>query len=54
MNRRIKVGVVGVGSLGQHHARIYAAMPEAELVGVYDADQDRAAKIAKSDRKSVV
>ena len=50
MNRRIKVGVVGVGSLGQHHARIYAEMPEAELVGVYDADMDRAAKIAKSHR----
>lgn len=50
MNRRIKVGVVGVGSLGQHHARIYAEMEEAELVGVYDADQDRAAKIARSHR----
>jgi predicted dehydrogenase len=43
---RIRCGVAGVGSLGQHHARIYAALPGAELVGVYDANADRAAEIA--------
>ena len=26
MSRRVKIGVVGVGSLGQHHARIYAQL----------------------------
>ncbi len=46
MNRRVRVGVIGVGSLGVNHARIYAAMPEAELAGVYDVDAARAAKIA--------
>lgn len=45
-NRRIKVGVAGVGSLGQNHARIYAALAEVELAGVYDVDAARAAKIA--------
>ena len=44
--QRLKVGVVGVGSLGQHHARIYAEMERAELIGVYDADPDRASEIA--------
>jgi predicted dehydrogenase len=43
---RIPVGVVGVGYLGQHHARIYAEHPGAELVGVVDADPARAAEIA--------
>jgi predicted dehydrogenase len=43
---RIRCGVAGVGSLGQHHARIYAALPGAELVGVYDANPARAAEIA--------
>ncbi len=47
MERRVKVGVVGVGSLGQNHARIYASLPEADLVGVYDVDADRAGKIAR-------
>jgi predicted dehydrogenase len=44
--RRIKVGVIGVGSLGQHHARIYSGMPQADLVGVYDVDGARAKKVA--------
>ena len=35
--KRLRVGVVGVGHLGQHHARILAAMPGVELVGVADA-----------------
>jgi len=28
---KIKVGVIGVGHLGQHHARIYAGMEGVEL-----------------------
>lgn len=43
----MRCGVVGVGSLGQHHARIYAAMPDVELVGVTDASIDRASEIAE-------
>jgi predicted dehydrogenase len=46
MSSKIRCGVVGVGSLGQHHARIYAQMKGAELVGIYDRDQKRAAEIA--------
>jgi predicted dehydrogenase len=46
MSRRVKIGVVGVGSLGQNHARIYASLPEAELIGVCDVDLARAEKIA--------
>jgi len=42
---KIRCGVVGVGSLGQHHARIYAALPEAELVGIYEMSDARAAEI---------
>ncbi|MDG2094044.1 MAG: Gfo/Idh/MocA family oxidoreductase [Phycisphaerales bacterium] len=40
-NEIIRCGVVGVGRMGRHHARIYAQMPEAELVGVVDADAER-------------
>lgn len=45
--RKIRTGVVGVGSLGQWHARIYSEMPDVELVGVYDADRKRAQEIAE-------
>lgn len=44
-NARIRCGVAGVGSLGQHHARIYAALPGAELAGIYETSDARAAEI---------
>ena len=37
----IRVGVVGVGYVGQHHARIYSEMTGVELVGVVDIDETR-------------
>jgi predicted dehydrogenase len=40
--QRIKVGVIGVGHLGEHHARIYSELPQAELIGVYDVDLEKA------------
>ncbi len=43
---RVRVGVVGVGSIGRHHTRILAAEPGAELVGLFDTDVDRAARVA--------
>ena len=42
---RVRCGVAGVGSLGQHHARIYASLPAAELAGIYETDDARAAAI---------
>ena len=42
---RIRCGVAGVGSLGQHHARIYASLPAAELTGIYDTNDARAAEL---------
>ena len=42
----INCGVARVGYLGQHHARIYSALEQCELAGVYDANEARAAEIA--------
>lgn len=42
---KIRCGVAGVGSLGQHHARIYAGMPDVELVGIFEPDSARAKEI---------
>ncbi|HSL72321.1 MAG TPA: Gfo/Idh/MocA family oxidoreductase [Longimicrobiales bacterium] len=46
MNDTLKVGVVGVGSLGFHHARILRDVPGARLVGVHDLDPARRAQVA--------
>ena len=36
MSSKLRVGVIGVGSLGQHHARNYSTMKNAELTAVVD------------------
>ncbi|NOT22588.1 MAG: Gfo/Idh/MocA family oxidoreductase [Nitrospiraceae bacterium] len=41
-----RAGVIGVGHLGQHHARLYASLPGAQLVGVTDQSVERAQVIA--------
>lgn len=38
---KLRIGVVGVGHLGFHHARNYARMDDVELVGVADLEQAR-------------
>jgi predicted dehydrogenase len=42
----LRAGVIGVGHLGQHHARIYASLPSSVLVGVVDVNPARAHLIA--------
>ncbi|MEA3281639.1 MAG: Gfo/Idh/MocA family oxidoreductase [Euryarchaeota archaeon] len=42
----MKVGVIGVGAMGQHHARVYYEMDGVELIGVSDVDRMRAEEIA--------
>jgi predicted dehydrogenase len=43
---RVRVGVWGCGVWGEKHARIYQALEEAELVGVYDRHPDRGSGVA--------
>lgn len=46
----LPVGVVGVGNHGSRHARLYAEVTGARLVGVYDVLPARAAEIARAAR----
>src|SRR5688500_7951197 len=34
----LKVGVIGAGSMGRHHVRVYSELPQCELVGLSDPD----------------
>ena len=43
----LRVAVVGVGSLGQHHARIAAASEQTRLVAVVDPSEARGCEIAE-------
>jgi predicted dehydrogenase len=43
----VPAGVIGVGSLGFHHARLMREVPGAQLVGIHDVDPKRAAYVAE-------
>ena len=43
----IGTGVIGVGALGQHHARVYASLGSTRLAGVFDVDGVRAEEVAR-------
>jgi predicted dehydrogenase len=45
-NPVLRCGVAGVGSLGQHHVRIYQSLPDVEFAGFFEANDARAAEIA--------
>ncbi len=47
MSLSVRVGVIGVGYLGQHHARIYSELKDAELVAIVDIDEERARTFAE-------
>lgn len=43
---KTRVGVVGAGFFGQHHARHFAALDDVELVGIVDRDRQAAETLA--------
>ena len=49
MNRvgRIKIGVIGVGHLGNHHVKHLSDIPEANLIGIFDTDREKSNSISK-------
>jgi predicted dehydrogenase len=53
---KVKVAVLGTGSLGQHHARIYSelhAAGQVELTGIFDVHAETARKIAEKHKLRV-
>jgi len=46
MSKQIRVGVVGIGHLGNYHLQKYQKMENVEIVGVSDVDRSRADKAA--------
>ena len=46
----LRLGVVGAGYLGRHHARILSALPGVDLVAVVDTNAARAAEVALANK----
>ncbi len=49
----LPIGVVGTGAMGHHHVRLLSMMAEAELIGIVEADADRARVVAEEFACSV-
>ncbi|MBC8128696.1 MAG: Gfo/Idh/MocA family oxidoreductase [Rhizobiaceae bacterium] len=47
MNQKLRIGVVGCGSMGANHARIARDLPGASLVGVVDHHAEKSAAVAE-------
>ncbi|MCY7390349.1 MAG: Gfo/Idh/MocA family oxidoreductase, partial [Leptolyngbyaceae cyanobacterium CAN_BIN12] len=46
----IRVGVVGVGNMGQHHTRVLSMLKDVELVGISDINMERGIDTASKYR----
>ncbi len=47
MTRRLRVGVIGTGALGFHHARLLRGMADTDFAGIFDHNPTRAAQVSK-------
>src|SRR3989304_5743732 len=45
---KINVGVIGIGSIGKEHARVYSQLKNVNLIGVFDINQKNACQVAKA------
>lgn len=43
----VRVGVIGTGSMGSNHARVYGALKDAELTAVVDSDPELADRVSR-------
>ena len=46
----IRIGVIGVGNMGQHHTRVFSLLKDVEFVGVSDVSIERGLDIASKYR----
>ncbi len=53
-SKKIRVAVVGIGEFGRNHARVYRELEGAELIGVFDENQERAAAVAAEFQTQVL
>src|SRR5207302_5652608 len=53
-SKRTRVAVVGTGEFGRNHARVYRELAGAELIGVFDQNQERGAAVAAEFQTQVL
>ena len=48
IDNQVRIGVIGVGHLGQHHVKHYKTLDHVELIGIFDIDQERSSEISRN------
>ena len=59
MSEAVKIGIIGLGRMGQNHLRVLSLLAAADLRFIYDIDTENTQRLAEAagtvaDRKSVV
>ena len=44
--KAVRIGIIGVGTMGERHCRVCANLPHVELVGVADMSEERGCRVA--------
>lgn len=47
MTEKVKIGIIGVGHMGQYHVNVAKQVHDAQLIGVYDNSMERCEQIAQ-------
>jgi predicted dehydrogenase len=47
MSEKIKIGIVGAGIIAETHQQGFAALPQAEIVGLYEIDEEKAKTVSQ-------
>lgn len=50
MKNPLRIGIVGVGSIGRNHARIYSQLPDAQFSAIFDTNRVAANEVAEQYR----
>ena len=50
MKNPLRIGIVGVGSIGRNHARIYSQLPDAQFSAIFDTNRATANEVAEQYR----
>ena len=47
MDTQLRAGVIGVGALGRHHARLYKQNEKVKTVGIFDVNRETAEAVGR-------
>ncbi len=50
MSQKVKLGIIGTGHMGQYHVNVAKSLSDAELIGIYDANSERAEAMAEKHK----